>query len=120
MKKFLLASLLLLAAAAVQSQSPHSATIGITQADTSPATPGTATLYRASGSCPTTGLPTGATVLSSKISVAGTGTYTDQTVTPGNYCFYATVTLGGQTSGSSNTFQGTVTLALPTITVTVN
>ena len=98
----------------------HSVSLTITEADSSATNPGTATIYRASGSCPASGVPSGATALSSTVSVPGTGTYTDTSVTAGStYCYYATVKVGGAVSPNSNTFQGAITIAVPALSGSV-
>ena len=67
-------------------------------------------IYRAAGTCPATGVPTGATQVKSGIAVL---TYQDTTVQPGSYCYYATATLNGAESGPSNTALAQVPVGAP-------
>jgi hypothetical protein len=65
----------------------------------------TTNLWRAGGACPATGLPTGAT----EITTGLTGnTYTDNTVAVGSYCYYATATVSGIESYPSKNAQADV------------
>ena len=103
-----LALLVLFPALAIAQSSP-SVTISITSN-----APGTATVLRAAGSCPTTGVPASGTALSSSVSVTGTGSsntgsFTDTTVAAGNsYCYWVTEAATGGGSGVSNTFLGSI------------
>jgi len=75
-------------------------------------------VYRATGTCPT-GAPTGAILLNTSPIGAGALTYTDATVTPGQWCYYATSTLNGMESIPSNLVTARVLPAPPTgVTVT--
>ena len=78
----------------------HSATL--TWTDPNPAG-GTYSVYRATGLCSGnpafTKIQTGVTAL----------TYTDTTVTPGNYCYEVTVTLGGIEAAPSNSMVAAIT-----------
>lgn len=95
----------------------HSVVLTITDPDTSSTTAGTATIERFTGTCPATGVPSGGgTALSTTVSVAGTGTFTDTTVTAGNsYCYWVFVKIGGATSPNSNTFLGAINLSVPVL-----
>jgi len=84
--------------------------------------PGTATLFRVAGNCPTTGVPASGTTLSSSIAVTATpitaqaplgnqGTFNDSTAVAGTpYCYWSTLATTGGGSGVSNTFLGQVTV----------
>jgi len=108
----LLALLALVPALAVAQTSP-SVTINITSN-----APGTATVLRSAGNCPTTGVPASGTTLSSSVAVSGTGssnagTYTDTTVTAGStYCYWVTEAATGGGSGVSNTFLGSISISV--------
>lgn len=107
-RKILALAVLVIPALAIAQSSP-SVTINITSN-----APGTATVLRAAGSCPTTGVPSSGTTLSSSVSVSGTGTantgsYTDTTVAAGStYCYWVTEAAMGGGSGVSNTFLGSI------------
>jgi len=100
----------------------HTVNLTVGSPDTSSTAPGTATILRATGSCPTTGVPASGTTLTSTVTVAGyidangvkvgtPGTYVDSTAIGGNtYCYWATVKASGGGSGVSNTFQGSITV----------
>jgi len=114
----------LFSAAQAQSAQAHSVTLLISSQDTSSSSTGTATVWRAAGTCPSSGLPTGATALTTTLTIPGIATYTDLTVTAGNtYCYYSTVKLGSNTiqpSGASGLFQAVVPLGTVTTTGIVN
>jgi len=97
--------------AALPQSAPHSVTI-----KTTATAPGTATVLRASGSCPTTGVPNSGTTLTSTLSVPTPGTavpYNDATVVDGNtYCYLVTFAASGGGSAVSNTFQGSITVSV--------
>lgn len=69
-------------------------------------------VYRASGTCPASGAPTGAIKLNSTVVAALT--YIDSTITPGQWCYYATTLLNGVESVPSNSVQGATPVAPPT------
>lgn len=69
-------------------------------------------VYRSSGACPASGLPTSPVLLNSAPVTAVV--YTDSTVTPGAYCYYVVTALNGAVSAGSNTAQGAVPVAPPT------
>ena len=75
-------------------------------------------VYRASGACPATGVPTTAAVVNSTVVAAVT--YTDSTVTPGAYCYYVETSLNGAVSVPSTTAQGNVPVAPPTNVIITN
>ena len=94
-------------------QSAHSVTLTVSSQDTSSAAPGTATILRAAGACPATGVPASGQTLTSSLSVPGTANYTDSSVTGGStYCYWSTLTTAGGGSGVSNTFQGAITVSV--------
>src|ERR1700682_5201994 len=68
-------------------------------------------IYRLAGACPTSG-STGFTKITAAI-VTGT-TYTDSSITPGAYCYYATSTLNGAESAPSNFASAVILPAPPT------
>ena len=89
----------------------HSVTLTVASPDTSSTAPGTATILRAAGACPASGVPTSGTTLTPTLSVPGTANFTDSTVVGGQtYCFWATLKAQGGGSGVSNTFLGTITV----------
>ena len=89
----------------------HSVTLTVASPDTSSTAPGTATILRASGACPTSGVPSSGTTLTSTLAVPGTANYTDSSVTGGStYCYWASLKTSGGGSGVSNTFLGTITV----------
>ena len=100
-------------------QSGHSVTLTVSSPDTSTASPGTATVLRASGACPASGVPSSGTTLTSTLSVPASATYVDSTVTGGStYCYWASLKTAGGGSGVSNTFLGSITVVV-TVTGTV-
>ena len=113
MKKLLAIALLALAAGWCSAQTGTSMLLTV-NANAS----GTATIMRAPGTCPASGLPSSGTTLSSSVAVTGsgtnnTGTYTDTTVTPGSsYCYWATLQAQGGGSGVSNTFLGSISVTV--------
>jgi len=110
MKKLLLS--FILTALVLAAQTTHTATL--TWNDTTNPSGTTYNIYRASGLC--SGNPS-----YTKIATSITAkTYVDSTVTPGNYCYYATATFGGVESGPSNTALAPIPSFAPTnLTVTV-
>ena len=89
----------------------HTVTLTVASPDTSSTAPGTATILRAAGACPASGVPTSGTTLTPTLSVPGTANFTDSTVVGGQtYCFWATLKAQGGGSGVSNTFLGTITV----------
>lgn len=94
-------------------QTGHVVTLTVSSPDTSTASPGTATIQRASGACPATGVPLSGTTLTSALSVPATATYSDSSVTGGStYCYWATLKTAGGGSGVSNTFLGQITVVV--------
>jgi hypothetical protein len=73
---------------------------------------GTVTVYRASGTCPSSGIPSGATILTT--TAAAAGPYVDSTVTVGAWCYYLTATDNGVTSEVSNASGGSIIPFAPT------
>lgn len=114
MKKLLAIGLLALAAGWLSAQTPsHTVTLTVSSPDTSSTAPGTATILRAAGACPASGVPASGTTLTSTLSVPGTANYTDSTVTGGQtYCYWAKLTAQGGGSGVSNTFLGSISVAV--------
>ena len=109
MKRLL--GILLLAISAGAQTPTHSVTLTVASPDTSSANPGTATVFRITGQCPASGVPsqTGAFTLTSTLKVPGTGQATDTSVVGGNsYCYWAVLQTSGGASGTSNTFLGAV------------
>ena len=68
-------------------------------------------IYRLAGACPASG-STGFTKITAAI-VTGT-TYTDSSITPGAYCYYATSTVNGAESAPSNFASAVILPAPPT------
>jgi len=92
-------------------QSGHSVTLTVSSPDTSTTSPGTATVLRASGACPASGVPSSGTTLTSTLSVPASATFTDSTVVGGNtYCFWAVLKTQGGGTGTSNTFLGSISV----------
>jgi len=104
--------LLLMASVAVAQAATHSVTL--TWVDASNPAGTTYNVYRATGLC--SGTPT-----FSKIGSAVTvKTYTDASVTPGNYCYQVTAIFGGAESVPSNSVNPNVPAFAPTaLTYTV-
>lgn len=98
-----------------QAQTSHQVTLRWTASpDSTTATPGTVTVYRATAACPSSGI---GTLTYSKLTAAALagGPYVDTAVTSGiTYCYYVTATIGGLESNPSNTFQGQIPVAAPT------
>lgn len=91
----------------------HTVTLTVASPDTSTAAPGTATILRASGACPASGVPSSGTTLTSTLTVAGSATYSDSSVVGGNtYCYWATLKAAGGGSGVSNTFLGQISVSV--------
>ena len=113
--KALFASLLLVLALPLAAQATHTATLPIgASPDSTTSNPGTVTVYRATGTCPTTGL--GAlTFTAVTTSAPASGSYVDTLPGPGTYCYYLTATISGATSGASGTGGGTATPFPPTL-----
>lgn len=68
----------------------------------------TYSVYRAIGVC------SGSTVFSKLVTGLTLLTYTDTTVTPGNYCYHVTSTVSGMESTPSNTVNPSVGAFAPT------
>lgn len=122
MKTFLrLATIALLGLSAgwLMGQSGHSVTLTVSSPDTSTASPGTATVLRASGACPASGVPSSGTTLTSTLSVPATANFTDSAVTAGNtYAYWTVLKTSGGGSGVSNCFQANIAVSV-SITGTV-
>lgn len=104
---------LAVACGAALPQSGHVVTLTISSPDTSTASPGTATVLRASGACPASGVPSSGTTLTSTLSVPASATFKDSTVVGGNtYCFWAHLVTAGGGSADSNTFLGQITVSV--------
>ena len=109
-----LALALLVLALPTYAQASHTATIPYTaSADSTTGNPGTVTIWRAPVACPASGIPTGATALTT--TAPASGTYTDTLPGAGVYCYYLTATISGATSGASNTGGGTALPFAPTL-----
>lgn len=78
-------------------------------------------VYKAAGACPATGLPTGATKITSAVTLL---TFSDTNVQVGQTaCYYVTAQLNGTESGPTNTASATTPVGAPgplTITVAEN
>ena len=70
----------------------------------------TYSIYRATGTCPGTGVPSSATVI--KTGITGLA-YSDTAVVPGPYCYYATAVLNSVESVPSNTALAVVPVGPP-------
>lgn len=68
-------------------------------------------VYRSTGACPATGSPTSAVKLNTAVVAALT--FTDSTVTAGQWCYYATTLLNGVESVPSNSVQGAIGVLPP-------
>jgi hypothetical protein len=91
----------------------HQVTLTVQSPDTTSAAPGTATILRAAGACPASGVPASGTTLTSTLAVPGTAQYVDSGVTGGlTYCYWSLLKTAGGGSGVSNTFQGAVTVVV--------
>ena len=113
LKPIAIAVLTFLAIGWCSAQASHTVQLTVQSPDTSSAAPGTATIQRASGACPATGVPASGTTLTSTLSVAGSATYSDSSVSGGNtYCYWASLKTQGGGSGVSNTFQGAITVTV--------
>jgi hypothetical protein len=98
----------------------HQVTLNwVASTDSTAATPGTVTVYRAAAACPASGIGTLTYTALSTTAPAG-GPYTDTAVTSGStYCYYVTATIGGATSGPSNTVSGTIPVGAPSSLILV-
>ena len=114
MKTFF-ASLLLVLALPLAAQATHTATLPIgASPDSTTSNPGTVTVYRATGTCPTTGLGT-LTFTTVTTSAPASGSYVDTLPGPGTFCYYLTTTISGATSGPSGTGGGVALPFAPTL-----
>lgn len=103
----LLSIVLLFAIPAHAQATTHS--VALTWADTlNPATGTTYSVYRATGLC------SGTPVFSKIASAIAVKTYTDTTVTPGNYCYAVSATVGGMESPLSSSVLAPVPAFSPT------
>ena len=119
MRKTLLLALFVMLASVAHAQ--HSVTLNWTaSSDSTTSSPGTVNVLRAVGTCPASGIGTLTYTTLTSTAPAG-GPYVDSAVTAGaTYCYYLTATIGGATSGPSNTAGGTIPTAAPsTLTITV-
>jgi hypothetical protein len=101
---FLLSAALLMAGISAYGQSGPSVTLTV-----SSNAPGTATILRATGACPASGVPSSGTTLTSTLAVPTVGagvTFSDNPPSAGNWCYWATLAATGGGSGVSNTFLG--------------
>jgi hypothetical protein len=68
-------------------------------------------VYRLSGACPTAGTSGFSKLTATPVTATS---YTDSTVTPGTYCYYATAVLGGAESVPSNLASAVILPGAPT------
>lgn len=112
MRNFL--AILFFVAAASLANAQHKVTLSwVASTDSTSSNPGTVSVYRATGTCPASGIGTLTYSTLTAAAPAG-GPYADTTVSAGTYCYYVTATISGATSGPSNTF----TAVVPTATAT--
>ena len=118
--RILLLTIFVLSLSAHAAAAQHSVTLNwIASTDSTTATPGTVTVYRATAACPASGIGT-LTYTALTTTAAAGGPYTDSAVTTGvTYCYYLTATIGGATSGPSNTAGGTIPVGTPTSLILV-
>jgi hypothetical protein len=117
LKKFFVVSVLAFALPLMASA--HSVSLTFTKSvDDTGATGQGYTTWRQSGTCPAS--VTSTTGFTSLNSTLFTGSsYTDSTVTPGNYCYIVTFTAASAVSNPSNTAAAVILPAAPTnVTVT--
>lgn len=106
-------AILFFVAAATLAQAQHKVTLSWTAStDSTSSNPGTVSVYRATGTCPASGIGTLTYTTLTATAPAG-GPYADSTVTAGTYCYYVTATISGATSGPSNTVTAVVPTAAP-------
>jgi hypothetical protein len=106
-------TLLAIGFAAISQAAQHTATLAWTDTQ-NPAGQATYSVYRATGLC--SGTPTFSKLATGVPSLS----YVDNTVTPGNYCYQVTATVGGVESAPSNASQAPIPAFPPTaLTVTV-
>lgn len=111
MRNILLAIAVVCLSTVAFAQSGHTVTLTVTSPDTSSSAPGTATILRANGSCPTSGVPSSGTTLTSTLAVPGSANFSDSSVAGGStYCYWAKLTTQGGGTGTSNTFLGAITV----------
>lgn len=115
MKKIIsILSAVLFAAASMNAQAAHSVALSWSaSSDSTSTTPGTVSVFRATGACPASGI-SGLTFAKIATSISAAGPYTDTTVTVGTWCYYVAADIGGAESGPSNTFQAPIIPAAPT------
>jgi hypothetical protein len=110
--KYTLLCLIAICAIPLTAQATHSATL--TWSDTQNPASTTYSVQRATGLC------SGTPVYSTIATAVTVKTYTDATVTPGNYCYVVLAVYAGVTSPPSNTASAAVpTFAPQTLSVTV-
>lgn len=118
MKKLLAIALLALAAGWCSAQTPATGNGFKLTVDANAS--GTATILRAPGNCPATGVPASGTTLSSSVAIVATassplgfqGSYSDPNLPAGNYCYWSTFAAQGGGSGVSNTFLGSISVTV--------
>ena len=121
MKKLLICALFVLAALSARAaNAQHSVTLNwIASTDSTTTTPGTVSVFRATGTCPASGIGTLTYTTLTSTAPAG-GPYTDTAVTVGSaYCYYITATIGSATSGPSNTVGAVIPVGPPTSLIIV-
>jgi hypothetical protein len=115
--KILAGLVLFFGLAFVTTASPHSITLLFTASVDDLGSTGTGygyTAWRASGTCPTTAPTTTAGFIALNATPFLTNTYTDSTVTVGQFCYIVTFTSGSASSLPSNTAGAAVLPAAPT------
>jgi hypothetical protein len=103
-------AILALANCHAHAQTVPPAVITLTDSGCNTATPCTAQIFRAPGTCPTSGVVTGTELVSTLAGTAATSgetwTYNDTTVAASTaYCYYATVTFSSGGGASPNSQQ---------------
>jgi hypothetical protein len=119
MKYFLCTAVLVLAATFGHAQATNTVSLSWQDTSCTATTPCTAQVFRATGSCPASGIGTltytELTALDAQATVAGA--YSDTTAVQGQtYCYYVTdsfVTGGTSPSNPSNTFQLAIPITIP-------
>jgi hypothetical protein len=118
--RMLLLMIFALSLSAHAASAQHSVTLNwIASADSTTTTPGTVSVFRATGTCPASGIGTLTYTTLTSTAPAG-GPYTDTAVTVGSaYCYYITATIGSATSGPSNTVGAVIPVGPPTSLIIV-
>lgn len=93
-------------------QTSYSVKLNWTASTSSTTTPGTVSVFRAVGNCPTTGI--GSLTYSTLSTTApAAGPFTDSTVAYATtYCYFVEEVISGKSSGPSNTFQAAIPSAI--------